>query len=155
MKKNKYGNIEDLIVRVRTVTPAGTIDRNFLVSYCNKVMFNMLCIAGTKKFTRSWSSTLYIRIRRCSLSLRVQFSKCTPIGTLGVITEVTLRIRPLPEVRRYGSIVFPSFELGVAYMREVARQRCAPASIRLMDNMQFQIGELQPSPSLPHSLFLN
>ena len=54
----------------------------------------------------------------------------------------------MPEVRRYGSIVFPSFELGVAYMREVARQRCAPASIRLMDNMQFQIGELQPSPSL-------
>ena len=25
-------------------------------------------------------------------------------------------------------------------MREVARQRCAPASIRLMDNWQFQMG---------------
>lgn len=57
-----------------------------------------------------------------------------------MITEVTLRIRPLPEVRRYGSVVFPSFEPGVAFMREVARQRCAPASIRLMDTMQFQMG---------------
>lgn len=32
MKKNVYGNIEDLIVRVRMVTPSGTIDRNYLVS---------------------------------------------------------------------------------------------------------------------------
>ena len=33
-----------------------------------------------------------------------------------------MRIRPLPEVRRYGSVVFYSFELGVKFMREVARQ---------------------------------
>ena len=85
-------------------------------------------------------------------------------GILGFITEATLRIRPLPEVRRYGSIVFHTFELGVQFMREVARQvmklilwykiivphffcffltqRCEPASIRLMDNEQFQLGEV-------------
>ena len=62
-------------------------------------------------------------------------------GTLGVITEVTLRIRPIPEIRRYGSVVFTSFSPGVDFMREVARQQCAPASIRLMDNIQFQMGE--------------
>ena len=43
-------------------------------------------------------------------------------GILGVITEVTLRIRPVPEVRKYGSVVFPTFETGVAFMREVAKQ---------------------------------
>ena len=32
MKKNIYGNIEDLIVRVRMVTPQGNMERNFLVS---------------------------------------------------------------------------------------------------------------------------
>ena len=64
----------------------------------------------------------------------------TTKGILGVITEVTLRIRPLPEARRYGSVVFPTFEMGVGFMREVAKQRCAPASIRLMDSMQFQMG---------------
>ena len=31
MKKNIYGNIEDLIVHVRMVTPSGTMERNFLV----------------------------------------------------------------------------------------------------------------------------
>ena len=43
-------------------------------------------------------------------------------GIFGVITEVTLRIRPLPEVRKHGSIVFPNFLEGVNFVREVARQ---------------------------------
>lgn len=43
-------------------------------------------------------------------------------GILGVITEVTFRIRPVPEVRKYGSVVFENFEKGVAFLREVARQ---------------------------------
>jgi alkyldihydroxyacetonephosphate synthase len=43
-------------------------------------------------------------------------------GTLGVVTEVVLKIRPLPKIKKYGSIVFPNFEAGVACMREVARQ---------------------------------
>lgn len=43
-------------------------------------------------------------------------------GMFGVITEVTLRIRPVPEVRRYGSIVFPDFREGVNFMREMAKQ---------------------------------
>ena len=43
-------------------------------------------------------------------------------GTLGVITEVTMKIRPVPEVKKYGSIVFPDFESGVACLREIAKQ---------------------------------
>ena len=52
-----------------------------------------------------------------------------------------MKIRPIPECQKYGSIVFPDFESGVACMREIARQRCSPASIRLMDNIQFQFGK--------------
>ena len=48
-------------------------------------------------------------------------------GMFGVITEVTLRIRPTPEVRKYGSIVFPDFKQGVDFMREVARQVSKPS----------------------------
>ncbi|XP_003384906.1 PREDICTED: alkyldihydroxyacetonephosphate synthase, peroxisomal-like [Amphimedon queenslandica] len=122
MKKNKYGNIEDLVVRIRTVTPSGTIDKSFLGP-------------------------------RNSLGPDLQHFILGSEGTLGVITEVTMRIRPLPQVRRYGSIVFPTFELGVEYMRDVAKQRCAPASIRLMDNLQFQIGQiLKPTPSFTTSI---
>ena len=31
MKKNIYGNIEDIVVRIRMVTARGTMERNFLV----------------------------------------------------------------------------------------------------------------------------
>ncbi len=61
-------------------------------------------------------------------------------GTLGVITDATLKIRPLPQAIKYGSVVFPNFEDGVKFMREIARQKCAPASIRLLDNEQFLFG---------------
>ncbi|TKS67179.1 Alkyldihydroxyacetonephosphate synthase, peroxisomal [Collichthys lucidus] len=43
-------------------------------------------------------------------------------GTLGVVTEVTMKIRPMPEYQKYGSVVFPNFEQGVACLREVAKQ---------------------------------
>ena len=47
---------------------------------------------------------------------------CHTAGTLGVITEVTMKIRPVPEVRKYGSVVFATFEKGVGFVREVAKQ---------------------------------
>uniref|UniRef100_A0A183TXD1 ATP-dependent (S)-NAD(P)H-hydrate dehydratase n=1 Tax=Toxocara canis TaxID=6265 RepID=A0A183TXD1_TOXCA len=62
-------------------------------------------------------------------------------GTLGVITEVTIKIFPLPEVKKYGSFVFPTFGHGVDFFREVAKQQCQPASLRLMDNEQFMMGQ--------------
>ncbi|KAJ1355149.1 Alkyldihydroxyacetonephosphate synthase [Parelaphostrongylus tenuis] len=62
-------------------------------------------------------------------------------GTLGVVTEVTIKIFPLPEVKRYGSLVLPDFAHGVAFFREVARQRIQPASLRLVDNEQFIMGQ--------------
>lgn len=39
-----------------------------------------------------------------------------------MVTEVTIKIRPLPEYQKYGSVVFPNFERGVACLREVAKQ---------------------------------
>jgi alkyldihydroxyacetonephosphate synthase len=62
-------------------------------------------------------------------------------GTLGVVTEVVVRVRPLPEAREFGAVAFPTFDDGVAFMRDVAFHRCAPASIRLVDNMQFMFGQ--------------
>ncbi|XP_014674540.1 PREDICTED: alkyldihydroxyacetonephosphate synthase, peroxisomal-like [Priapulus caudatus] len=59
----------------------------------------------------------------------------------GVVTEVIMKVRPRPPCQKYGSVVFSGFETGVACLREVARQRCAPASIRLVDNEQFIFGQ--------------
>jgi alkyldihydroxyacetonephosphate synthase len=52
-----------------------------------------------------------------------------------------LRIRPTPEVKRYGSILFPDLELGIKFMEDMAHARLWPASCRLLDNMQFKFGQ--------------
>eukprot|EP00386_Alphamonas_edax_P004927 GDKI01015487.1.p1 GENE.GDKI01015487.1~~GDKI01015487.1.p1 ORF type:complete len:309 (-),score=83.80 GDKI01015487.1:162-1088(-) len=71
-------------------------------------------------------------------------------GTLGVVTEATLKVRPMPEEKRYGSVVFPDLKHGIAFMREVARRRIQPTSLRLMDNFQFKFGaSLKPAPDHP------
>ena len=49
-------------------------------------------------------------------------SCCHTTGILGVITEVTMKIRPVPDMRKYGSVVFATFEEGVEFVREVAKQ---------------------------------
>ncbi|KAG9349481.1 hypothetical protein JZ751_027926 [Albula glossodonta] len=125
MKKNIYGNIEDLVVRVKMVTPRGVIEKS--------------CQGP-----------------RTSTGPDIHHFILGSEGTLGVITEVTMKIRPIPEHKKYGSVVFPNFEQGVACLREVARHRCAPASIRLMDNAQFQFGlALKPQVSSIFTSFLD
>lgn len=39
-------------------------------------------------------------------------------------------------------MIFPDFESGVACLHEIALKRLQPASIRLVDNMQFQFGQV-------------
>lgn len=63
-------------------------------------------------------------------------------GTLGVITEVVVRIHNLPKVRRFGSIVFPTFELGIDCFHDCARNNVIPASLRLLDNVHVQFGHV-------------
>jgi alkyldihydroxyacetonephosphate synthase len=61
-------------------------------------------------------------------------------GIFGIITQASIRLRPLPEVKKYDSILFPNMELGVKFMEELAHSRLWPASCRLMDNIQFKLG---------------
>uniref|UniRef100_A0A8C1MSE3 Alkylglycerone-phosphate synthase n=1 Tax=Cyprinus carpio TaxID=7962 RepID=A0A8C1MSE3_CYPCA len=125
MKKNIYGNIEDLVVHIKMVTPRGVIEKS--------------CLGP-----------------RMSTGPDIHHFILGSEGTLGVVTEVTMKIRPIPEYQKYGSVVFPNFQQGVACLREVARQRCAPASIRLMDNEQFQFGHaLKPQVSSIFTSFLD
>ncbi|XP_076305682.1 alkyldihydroxyacetonephosphate synthase, peroxisomal-like isoform X3 [Tachypleus tridentatus] len=110
MKKNIYGNIEDMLVHVRMVTSQGVVEKN-------------------------------CKVPRISSGPDIHHFILGSEGTLGVITEVTLKIHPLPEYKKYGSIIFPEFDAGVAYMREVAKQELKPASVRLLDNEQFIFGQ--------------
>lgn len=111
MKKNKYGNIEDIVVSIKIVTPTGVLEKS-------------------------------VQAPRLSSGPDLHHLVMGSEGIFGIVTEVILRIRPVPKVRKYGSIAFPDFESGVSCLHEVAMKRVQPASIRLVDNLQFQFSQV-------------
>lgn len=106
MKKNVYGNIEDIVLQSTIVTPIGTVERP-------------ACPRG-------------------SIGPDLNHLIFGHEGTLGVITQAIIRVRPKPESVEYDSILFPDFELGIQFMHSCAVAGLRPASIRLVDNQQFQ-----------------
>lgn len=110
MKKNVYGNIEDIVLKVKMVTTKGVYEKKYNSSDDNAGPNFDHFILGSE-------------------------------GTLGVITEVEVKVRPMPEIKKFGSLVFPDFSTGIKFLREIALKRCQPASIRLMDNEQFLFGQ--------------
>ena len=56
-------------------------------------------------------------------------------GTLGVVTEVTFRMHPLPEVRRFGGRLFGSLGEGLDALRAVLQSGARPAVLRLYDEL--------------------
>jgi alkyldihydroxyacetonephosphate synthase len=109
MKKNKYGNIEDLVIDVTVATADGKLER------------------ATPAPRESVGSDL----RRLIFGSE---------GTLGIITSAIVKLFPLPEAQEYGSVLFPSYEKGFAFMHELTHTSTPPASCRLVDNLQFQFG---------------
>ncbi|MFE1883513.1 FAD-binding oxidoreductase [Streptomyces diastatochromogenes] len=65
-------------------------------------------------------------------------------GAFGVITSVTVRIRPLPEERVYEGWRFASFEEGTAALRRLAQDGPRPTVLRLSDETETLIGLAQP-----------
>ena len=110
MKRNAYGNIEDMMIHAKMVTAKGIIERSSFAP-------------------------------RISCGPDIQHLILGSEGTLGVITEVTLKLRRQPECRKHASIILPDFEKGILFMREVAKCQRKPASIRLIDNEQFLFGQ--------------
>ncbi len=54
-------------------------------------------------------------------------------GALGVITEVALRVRPVPALRRYEGYVLDGWENGTAAVRELAQRHALADVTRLSD----------------------
>ena len=117
MKKNKYGNIEDLVLDVSVATASGTLERS----------------------TCSPRESVGMDLRRLMFGSE---------GTLGIVTSAVVKIFPLPEEQEYGSVLFPTFEDGFKFMYDLTRESTPPASVRLVDNLQFQFGlALKPKSS--------
>ena len=117
MKKNKYGNIEDIVLEATLITPTGDVE--------------------ARKATPRNSTGVQPRVFLFGSE-----------GNFGIITKAILKVHPLPQARRYGSLIFPSLENGVRFLKEVRREEVLPASIRLLNNSQFRFGQaLKPAPS--------
>jgi alkyldihydroxyacetonephosphate synthase len=108
MKKNRYGNIEDLVLDVQVVTARGELTRELAAPRESVGLDPWRWVFGSE-------------------------------GTLGIITRAVIKIFPLPPVQRYDSLLFPSFADGVAFMYDLTREATPPASVRLVDNLQFQL----------------
>jgi len=110
MKKNRYGNIEDLLLGVRVVTASGVLDRESVAPRESIGGDPARWLLGSE-------------------------------GRLGIISRCVVKLFPLPAVQHHGSVIFKSFDAGFEFMRAVHRSGQIPASIRLMDNLQFQFGQ--------------
>ena len=65
-------------------------------------------------------------------------------GAFGVITSVTVRVRPVPAVRMYDGWRFDSFTDGAAALRELAQAGLAPTVLRLSDENETAINLAHP-----------
>jgi len=77
---------------------------------------------------------------RASVGTQPQLSLFGNEGNFGIITKAVIKLFPLPEETKYGSLVFPDFKTGAAFLEELSKTDYIPASIRLVDNIQFQFG---------------
>jgi alkyldihydroxyacetonephosphate synthase len=66
-------------------------------------------------------------------------------GVFGVITDVTVRVRPIPETRVHEGWLFPSFSEGTAALRVLAQDGPLPTVVRLSDETETMIGLARPS----------
>lgn len=110
MKKNRYGNIEDIVENVSMITPTGVIEQ-------------------------------VDPLTRASIGIKPQNILFGSEGNLGIITKAILKIHKKPEVQIYNSAVFPNWDTGVAFLYDLSKSNFIPASVRLVDNVQFRFGQ--------------
>ena len=117
MKRSRYGNIEDIVLSVRVVTARGVLWKG-----SEDTEF----VAG-----------------RVAEAMDIGSFMIGSEGSLGIISSAVVRIRPLPEVRKFDSIVFPCFNDGLSFVRALSKKGMAniPASVRLLDNAHFRLGQ--------------
>jgi alkyldihydroxyacetonephosphate synthase len=60
-------------------------------------------------------------------------------GTLGVITRVTARVRPVPERRHYAAWMAADFASGAGIVRELAQSDVLPDVVRLSDEAETRV----------------
>ena len=110
MKKNRYGNIEDIVLDMKVVTADGVISRPQV---------------GPRE----------------SIGTNPKNIMFGSEGNFGIVTTAVVKLFAVPDVQRYGSVIFPNLKAGVDFLYELSISGAVPASMRLMDNTQFHFGQ--------------
>ena len=118
MKRNRYGNIEDIVRDVRAIGSKGCTPQS----------------AGQGDQASPTFGRVSTGIDPSALMFGSE-------GNCGIITSAVINIWPLPEITSYDGIVFASFEDGLRFVRDIASSSTKPASVRLLDNDQFRLGQ--------------
>lgn len=108
-KRLLYGSARDLVLGVRAVLPQGDG-----VRFGGKVMKNVAGYDMSKLFLGSW-------------------------GTLGIITEATFRILPLPEEERTLLATFPSLAQAATAIARVLDSYLLPSALELANPAAWQL----------------
>lgn len=120
MKRNKYGNIEDIVCSVRVIGHNGVLHHG-------------------PEGKHAWG--------RESCGVDVGALVFGSEGCLGIITSAVVRIWKVSEEKDYDGMLFPDFESGLLFARQVAKlEGLIPVSVRLLDNPHFRLGmSLRPA----------
>ena len=97
-------------------------------------------------------------VRRCREPVRhaAPVRRCTSVqggvrqrgGAWGWSPRRCCGFTGCPKAKRYGSMIFADWGTGVAFMAALNQTGAKPASIRLVDNVQFRLGQaLKPAPT--------
>ncbi len=66
-------------------------------------------------------------------------------GTLGVVTDVTLKIAPVAPVRLFETLAFPSVDAGLTAMRRIMQAGLRPFLLRFYDEAESRFAMRQPA----------
>lgn len=122
MQSDAYGKIEDMVVALKMVSPAGTIETKLTPKSSAGPDIDQIVVGSE--------------------------------GTLGVITEATMKVHPVPKVKDYHGVLFPDFESGAAAIHDAISRNASPTMFRLQDVAETGLAFSMKAPSTGVSGFV-
>ena len=119
-KAVKYGTTRNQIYGMKVVTPTGDI------------------------------VDIGARLQKCSTGYCLEQLFCGSEGTLGIITEITLKLRPLPPYKFDLVAIFKEDTQGFTLPNKLLKAGIEPTSIEYMDNEALRICSAFCKVTLPH-----
>lgn len=91
--------------------------------------------------------------RPCGVDLNAMFIGSE--GAFGIITEATVKIEPIPDVRHYEGWLFPSFESAFSAFHTCTRKWIHPCTMRLYDEDETRLSFASSTETSTLALLLN